>query len=336
MLTSILNDEFILNLVNLSKEVNAHEIKQIGVLGINRVDYMITDQNVPKLVEVNTISSSIGALSDGMYGFFEYMGAKYNDFSQTEVENMPTDSKNVDGIVDSFKMAYTMYCNAKPESTKRKILAFMIDYQEANICDQKHLENTLFKKYKIISRRLTFRDISDNCVLTETGELIYKEEEEIAVVYFRTGYSPSQYKDEQDWEARRVLELSQAIKCPNVDLQLLTFKKIQEMLSYETIWEEHMNNQFGGIKHLFIDQMFSLDNLENPQTIAIMEEAIKNPNDFVLKTQREGGGNNYFGADIAEILSKGEELAQYSLMRKIYPKQAEGEFIRRGKVYKAK
>lgn len=297
---------------------------------------MVDDDKVPHLVEMNTIASGLGAISDQMPGFYEYICSKYETSIRNASDNMPTDSKNVDGIVDSFKQAYDLYCSEKPDSTRRKILAYMIDYKEANICDQRLLENALFKKHKIVSRRLTFRDISENCVLTETGELLFKDSEEIAVVYYRTGYSPSQYKDEQDWEARKLLEVSQAIKCPNVDLQLLTFKKIQEALADENVWNKIMDDKYANIKNLFIDKMFGLDDLDNPKTQSIIEDAINRPDDFVLKTQREGGGNNYFGSDIADILTQGEDLHKYSLMRKIYPKQFEGDFLRRGKVYHSK
>jgi len=36
--------------------------------------------------------------------------------------------------------------------------------------------------------------------------------------------------------------------------------------------------------------------MQDPSTSAIVEEAISNPDAFVLKPQREGGGNNLYGA----------------------------------------
>lgn len=171
--------------------------------------------------------------------------------------------------------------------------------------------------------------------MSEVGELIYKDREEIAVVYYRSGYSPEQYKDDQDWEARRILEVSKAIKCPSVNLQLLTFKKIQEVLAREETWTLLFRDNFSSIKHLFIDQMWGLDDLSDPETLNIINEAIENPDLFVLKTQREGGGNNYFGQDIKVILQKGEELKQFSLMRKIKPIEFEGLFLTKNKVFKS-
>jgi glutathione synthase len=40
---------------------------------------------------------------------------------------------------------------------------------------------------------------------------------------------------------------------------------------------------------------------------------------YVLKTQREGGGHNYFGDDIREKLSTEKDLWKYSLMERIFP-----------------
>lgn len=173
-------------------------------------------------------------------------------------------------------------------------------------------------------------------MLNETGELLYKGTEEISVVYYRSGYSPSQYKDQSDWKSREILEQSLAIKCPNVDLQLLTFKKIQETLAKESNWNTLVGtSDFDDIKSLFIGQMWGFETIDR-ETIDIINEVKEHPDSFVLKTQREGGGNNYFGNDIPPILDQFDLLSNYSLMRRIYPKEFEGTFLRRNKVYAGK
>lgn len=50
--------------------------------------------------------------------------------------------------------------------------------------------------------------------------------DEICLVYFRWGYSPNHYYNEKIWELRENIELSKAIKCPNIKLILVNFKKI--------------------------------------------------------------------------------------------------------------
>ena len=160
--------------------------------------------------------------------------------------------------------------------------------------------------------------------------------EEIAVVYYRSGYGPHQYASEDAWEARKTLEVSKAIKWPHIDLQLLTFKKIQEALSDSAIWDELFGSEFSSIQFLFKNQMFALDNPESTDTQEIIEQAINNPDDFVLKTQREGGGNNYFGEDIPKILSGKDNLSQYSLMRRIRPIEYESILLKSSRVYVSK
>ena len=147
-----------------------------------------------------------------MPDFYDFMIDKYFEDLRYTSDKLPTDCHNVDGIVDSFKQACELYKYSMPETSAKMIVAFIVDYEEANVCDQKHLESALFKKHRITCRRLTFADIYKNCELTENGQLIYKQKEEIAVVYYRSGYGPHQYADKNIWEARKILEVSKAIK----------------------------------------------------------------------------------------------------------------------------
>lgn len=51
----------------------------------------------------------------------------------------------------------------------------------------------------------------------------------------------------------------------------------------------------------------------------VIAAAIASPDDFVLKPQREGGGNNLYGSELVERLQSGTDLAAYILMQKIKP-----------------
>jgi len=322
-------DPFIASLIKITQEVQKLPYHQIGYLGILRTDYMITDDKQAKLVELNTIASGLGAISTLMADFYRYIkfiGASYTSkhHSSYDVENIADDNDNINGIVDAMKQAHDLYIEKRGELVNRPIMAYIVDYEEANICDQKHIENTLFFKHKLVSRRLTFADINEYCELKETGELVYKGREEITVVYYRSGYSPTQYRSDEDWEARETLEKSLAVKCPSVALQLLTFKKIQELLSRPSVWHELVGPaDFDEIKGLFAGQMWGFEEI-TPEIEEVIADAKMNPEKYVLKTQREGGGNNYFGDDIPHILEKTEDLMQYSLMKRIFPKEFEG------------
>ena len=65
-----------------------------------------------------------------------------------------------------------------------------------------------------------------------------------------------------------------------------------------------------------------------------MEAALNNPEKYVLKPQREGGGNNIYGRDIVPFLSKlkdSDERNAYILMDRINPPITTNYVVRPGK-----
>jgi glutathione synthase len=65
--------------------------------------------------------------------------------------------------------------------------------------------------------------------------------------------------------------------------------------------------------------LWSLDDLTDLDTAAILEEAADSPERFVLKPQREGGGNNLYGEELKQRLADRRGLAAYILMQRIQP-----------------
>jgi glutathione synthase len=63
-------------------------------------------------------------------------------------------------------------------------------------------------------------------------------EREVGFVYYRSGYQVEQYESESDWEARIILENSQAIKCPSIDYHLTTFKKFQQAFCKQEVLKD--------------------------------------------------------------------------------------------------
>jgi glutathione synthase len=58
----------------------------------------------------------------------------------------------------------------------------------------------------------------------------------------------------------------------------------------------------------------------------------KDEDRFVLKPQREGGGNNFYGANIVKELEEcsPEKRMEYTLMARINPKAETGYLLKRG------
>ena len=98
----------------------------------------------------------------------------------------------------------------------------------------------------------------------------------------------------KDWNALFKIESSRAVKCPSLGTFLAGMKKIQEYLYIEKNLAELCNNErelIDSFQSVFA-KFLRLDDSEN------FKKVMDNPGDFVLKPQREGGGNNYYDEKI--------------------------------------
>lgn len=136
---------------------------------------------------------------------------------------------------------------------------------------------------------------------------------EVAVVYYRAGYSPDDMLIRNAWEAREIIERSRAIKCPSLAMQLAGAKKVQQVLSEPGVLEDFLLGEnrpdtgFGAGRGLLTDAevqrvrdtwmgMWPMD--ESPMGQEGYKLATTEAERFVLKPQREGGGNNIYRHDI--------------------------------------
>ena len=67
----------------------------------------------------------------------------------------------------------------------------------------------------------------------------------VGLVYFRAGYTPSDYHGDAEWDARRLIERSNATKCPTVAMQLAGSKKVQQDLAKPGVVERELPVIFG-------------------------------------------------------------------------------------------
>lgn len=165
---------------------------------------------------------------------------------------------------------------------------------------------------------------------------------EVTTLYFRAGYSPAEYETPSAWEARTHLERSAAIKCPSILAHLAGSKKIQQILA--TPSSPFLENFLSGTDHEdYIDRIratfaviYPLDDSEaGREAIAIARDP-ERCKGYVLKPQREGGGNNVYGADIPSFLfTLGEDQKKYRgyiLMELIKPPILHNTILRNGEV----
>jgi glutathione synthase len=156
---------------------------------------------------------------------------------------------------------------------------------------------------------------------------------EVSAIYFRSGYGPADYPGENEWTARTTLERSKAIKCPSVITQLAGAKKVQQVLAMEGAVEKFIRDSTASsrIRSTFA-AIHPLD--DSAAGLAARELALNKPEYYVLKPQREGGGNNIYRQNIPEFLKSIPEShwSGYILMELIEPPVLENTIVRNGQL----
>lgn len=230
----------------------------------------------------------------------------------------------------------------------RAVVLFIVQPSERNLFDQLGLEAALWEHHGVRVRRATFADLAAHARL---GEGAYAgggsegrarclllppelcegasgiDDEEVSVVYYRAGYTPADYKaaGAGAWPTRLLIERSAAIKCPPILYHLAGTKKVQQALAAPGVLERFLPSapaDAAAVRATFAG-LWSLDASERDDATAeAIADAVRRPERYVVKPQREGGGNNLFGAAVAEALTGGmsaDELAAHILMERVFP-----------------
>ena len=313
-------------------------------LGLFRSDYMLhrpTPEDEPCIlqVEFNTISSSFGGLASRvseLHRFLVRSGA-YPPTAQLSLESIPLNSAVTQLAAG---LAKADVCYGPAESNREKAILFIVQPEERNAFDQRWLEYALLENHNIKTYHIPLPDVPTRTRL-ESGSrrLIYTtslaQEVEVSTVYFRAGYGPDDYPTQLEWDARLHLERSAAIKCPTIAMQLAGVKKVQQELTMPGALERFVARpeHLAVIRKTFTS-IFPLDT--SPEGLRARKLAFEEPEKYVLKPQREGGGNNVYREKIPGFLrSIGEDLwSGYILMELIQPPSVEGMIVRNGRIAK--
>ncbi|XP_021962634.1 glutathione synthetase isoform X2 [Folsomia candida] len=310
--TTIKVDEFTGRLFNIYETVRAEGITQDVSLALLRSDYFV-DQSlfVAKQVEINTISSSFGALSNVLVDLHRFVLTELGHL--TELRNLP-DNNALEGLCGGMLSAWKVY--NQPMSA----ILFVIEDVTYNICDQRFHEFEIQRqnaKVRVIRNTLT--EIATIGKL-DNEKRLFLNDTEIAVVYFRAGYTPDHYYSETEWNARLLIERSLAIKCPSIQYHLTGTKKVQQELARPGMLDKYLTpDKVESVKEIFTG-LYSLGKDEVGDKA--MQMALENPTRFVLKPQREGGGNNMYGENVKSYLEKikdSDERSAWILMERINP-----------------
>ncbi|KAK9815717.1 hypothetical protein WJX72_008516 [[Myrmecia] bisecta] len=295
------------------------------VLGIHRSDYMLDEPSSTLLqVELNTIASSFGCLSTLTGQMHRYI-LERSDRPNTDPDCLPSNNA-MNEIADAIGAA------AREYGVDGAVALMVVQPGERNAYDQQWIQTTVWERHKVRMIRRTLREISEQGQLSSSGRLSIAGHP-IAVAYFRAGYSPTDYPSQAEWDARGLLERSDAAQCPSVAYQLTGAKKIQQDLARPGVLERFLDHpdQVRLLRACFAG-LWGLDDLDDPDTMAVLAEARTHPELFVLKPQREGGGNNLYGPQLLAKLDERRGLAAYILMQRIRPPSHRAAMIREGKV----
>lgn len=211
------------------------------------------------------------------------------------------------------------------------VILFVVQAGERNFADQRWLEYALWDGHRVPVVRKTLAEMKAEARMDPaTGRLQLGCGSEVAVVYFRAGYTPDDYPSEIEWEARALIERSLAIKCPSVAYQLVGAKKVQQALARQGATERFLDEGSSVRLRTCYAGLWGLGPGEDDEEI--MRKAMTNSAAYVLKPQREGGGNNFYGDDVAAKLRDltPEERAAFILMQRILPRAQDAVMSRTG------
>ncbi|GME98183.1 unnamed protein product [Ambrosiozyma monospora] len=237
------------------KTALANGIHQPVSLALIRSDYMLdtaTDQI--KQIEFNTVSVSFGGLSTKVgelhsflneNGLYSSNGSRYYE---TAYELPISDSAKLlakglyHGVSYYESSQKIKRKTAKGESIPNTatIVLMVIQPGERNAFDQRAVEYALFQNYGVRTKRVELPSVTSQVKVDPETHKLYYDGDEVSVVYYRSAYAPSEFTSPETWDARVVLESTLAIKCPSLLTQLSGAKKIQQLLTDDTILEKFL------------------------------------------------------------------------------------------------
>jgi glutathione synthase len=257
---------------------------------LSRHDFMpaLTPAGVlPKQVETNLMAASLGYASQRVNAAIRFL------YAGTELGRKVLPHRGGSTICKGLALAYKHYAQAG------EVILFLVPPGEVNAFDQRTMQAELVLDYDIPVLRTTLNELGESGEI-RNGKVVLKGKS-AAIAYFRAGYSPDHYNDAA-WKGRRLLEHSQTLSIPSVTIQLANTKKIQQVLANQATLEQFVTPQEAS---QLLETMVTMCPVDGPlQGSTGREVALADPEGWVLKPSREGGGNNYFGEEMVQHLKE--------------------------------
>ena len=288
-------DDFIKKLLEISKKAHNYEKKQKIKLSFFRNDYILDkDQKFLFLKQYVTNSSNFEySFSNTLLNFYNYYSEKYKkDFSRYKEKNIeiPQNKGNTierfsESIMEAIQLAF-------PQEYKTSNILFIVN-EEQNKYDfhLENLRNELYDKHNIRSFKLLINEVNTKITKDEEGNLL-KDGNKISLVYFNS-IDKNDFKDEESYKALEFIELSNAIKVPDINTYLTSIKIFQYYLSKPDIIMHYNYNElilndilrfFGGI--------YYLPDKSPEERNDLFEKIKSNPDNYILKSNEEKTGES--------------------------------------------
>ena len=325
-------DNHIQKLLDISKKSISNEKRQKIKLSFFRNDYILDkDQKFLFLKEFNTNCSNFEfSFTNILLNFFDYYSQKYKkDFSKYKEKNVeiPQNKGNeiekfTEAIIEAIKLAF-------PQDYKTSSILFIVN-ENQNKYDfhLENLRNELFNKHEIRSCKLLLNEVNTKITKDEEGNLL-KDGNKISLVYFNS-FDKNDFKDEESYKALELIELSKAIKVPDVNTYLSSLKIFQYYLSKPDIIMHYNHNEliindilrfFGGI--------YYLPDKSKEERNDLIEKIKASPDNYILKTNEEKTGENL--KQIINSVGEGDlpdELVNGIIVEKYNPPEHESVIIK--------
>uniref|UniRef100_A0A3Q0KUJ8 Glutathione synthetase n=2 Tax=Schistosoma mansoni TaxID=6183 RepID=A0A3Q0KUJ8_SCHMA len=357
-------DPYLRSLWDIYSRIRTKEITQDIVLGLNRSDYMLHVQenlcDTKRTSIANRLQSTVVAARsdietqdeawDGLLirqVEFNMIACSFCGLAQrivpqhrislslhgisSDLNNRVPDCFSADRFSEALLSACHMYvkdCSRRNLITSNISILVVVGNNEKNIYDQRALIGCLLLKNPKVNVLYHSFDYLKTGLKLDSNSRLFVDNQEVAVVYFRTGYTPDAFPDDETWNVKYQLEQSLAIKCPCIQYMLANTKIVQAALSkpkYLSRFFKPDSSSYLNILSTFAHQ-YTLDEEMGISDSAEIQYAINDcllrPDNYVLKPQREGGGNNYFGEELVQKLKSimdHSERKLYVLMERIQP-----------------
>ena len=263
----------------------------------------------PRQVEINMIAASLGPASQKVNDLQRFL-YREEELGQRILPTRPGDEQ-----VRVLHQAWKLF--GDPQAR----ILFLLPPGEKGVFDQLNLASDLVIRHGVPMLRCTMEELGREGQL-KAGDLWFRGRR-VAMGYFRGGYAPPHYESEASWNARRLLERSTALSVPSIPAQLANMKAVQGRLTSPQVLRRFLPaHEAEAVAATFVRMASPSEEISWRGRVGTARElALAWPEDWVLKPQREGGGNNLYGEDLVRRLEvlRPEESPAFLLMEYIRP-----------------